>query len=248
LKTIESAVTITTPDARVSGVLCRPDAPGRYPGVLFFPDVGGFRASQSEMIGRLAARGFVVLAPNLYHRTGEPPFMTFPPDFNDPKIRAIFMALKTPMTPDAVERDCGAFVDYLAAMPEVAPGRVGAVGYCFGGAIALRAAAARPQTVGAAASFHGGGLFTPEADSPHLLLPKVKARLYFGHADSDRSMPAEAIAGLDGALKAWGGTSVSETYAGARHGWCVPDSAEFQKAAADRAFETLTEFFKAALP
>ncbi len=232
----------------MSGVVARPAAPGRYPGVLHFPDVGGFRASQSAMIGALAARGFVVLAPNLYHRTGEPPFMAFPPDFNDPKIRAVFLSLKTPLTPDAVERDGGAFVDYLSAMPEVTPGKVGAVGYCFGGAIALRAAAARPDTVGAAASFHGGGLFTPEPDSPHRILPRVKARLYFGHAVEDRSMPAVAIAGLEAALKAWGGAFASQTYAGARHGWCVPDSAEYSRDCADRAFGALTELLTTALP
>lgn len=118
------------------------------------------------------------------------------------------------------------------------------MGYCFCGALALRTAAARPAKVAAAASFHGGGLYKAGSpDSPHLVLPQVKARLYFGHAVEDKSMTAEDIAHFEQALAAWGGVYESETYEGASHGWTVPDNPVFNAAQADRAFSKLTELF-----
>ena len=107
---------------------------------------------------------------------------------------------------------------------------MGVVGYCFTGKMALYTAKARPGKIAAAASFHGGGLVTDGPDSPHLALPAIKARLYFGHATNDRSMPAEAIAKLDHALEAWGGQYESEVYDGAYHSWTVPDSPRLQPA------------------
>jgi carboxymethylenebutenolidase len=129
----------------------------------------------------------------------------------------------------------------------VADGAMGVVGYCFTGGFAMRTAAARADRIGAAASFHGGGLCTDAPTSPHLVLPRVKARLYFGHAIEDRSMPPEAIAKLDAALAAWGGRYESETYAGARHGWTASDSSIHDPAQADRAFRKLTELLSEAL-
>src|SRR5262249_47866130 len=127
-------------------------------------------------------------------------------------------------------------------------GPIGVVGYCFTGALALRMAAARADRVAAAASFHGGGLYTAAPTSPHLVLPRVKARLYFGHAVEDRSMPAEAIARPGRALGGWGGRFESETYGGASHSWTVPDSPIYNQPQAERAFAKLTELFAATLP
>ena len=118
--------------------------------------------------------------------------------------------------------DAKAFIAWLDQQPSVAKNRkIGTQGYCMGGPIAFRTAAAVPDRVGAVASFHGGGLVTDKDTSPHLVLPKVKARLYFGHAENDQSMPAEAIAKLDAALTAWGGRYESEVYKDAKHGWMI---------------------------
>jgi len=106
--------------------------------------------------------------------------------------------------------------------------------------VALRTAAARPDRIKAAASFHGGGLATDAPTSPHLLLPRIEARLYFGHAVEDRGMPPEAIERLDQALAGWGSRWESEIYDGARHGWTVPDSPVFNGPQAERAFARLT--------
>jgi carboxymethylenebutenolidase len=120
------------------------------------------------------------------------------------------------------------------------------VAYCAAGSIALRIAATRPDGFALVASFHGGGLATDAPASPHLLLPRIEARLYFGHAANDRSMPKEAIERLDRALAEWGGTSESETY-NAAHGWTVPDSAAYNEAEANRAFATLTALLASTL-
>jgi carboxymethylenebutenolidase len=155
-----------------------------------------------------------------------------------------FAELVGPMTPEAQQRDVAAYVDLLAAQPAVGPGPVGVVGYCFSGALALRASAARPGKVAAAASFHGGGLYkADDPNSPHLVLPQVEARLYFGHAVEDRSMTADDIAHFEQALAAWGGAYESETYEGASHGWAVPDNPVFNTTQAERAFGKLTELF-----
>ena len=120
---------------------------------------------------------------------------------------------------------------------------IGVVGYCFSGKMAMYAAAARPDKVAAVASFHGGGLYTDAPTSPHLALPRIKARLYFGHATNDRSMPEEAIAKLDEALKRWGGKYESETYKDASHSWTASDSPVYNEPQAERTFHKLLELF-----
>jgi carboxymethylenebutenolidase len=120
---------------------------------------------------------------------------------------------------------------------------MGVVGYCFSGALAMRTAATRPDRIAAAASFHGGRLFTDAPTSPHLVLPRIKARLYFGHATQDQTMPQEAIEKLNRALQTWGGVYESEVYEGAYHSWTVPDSPVYNQPQAERAFAKLTWLF-----
>ena len=234
---LEDAVDIPTPDGHADGFAYRRDE-SVYPAVLHLPDGIGLRPSQQEMARRVAAEGYTVLLPNIYYRSGRAPFFPPKPDFKDEKILARFRELTGLVTPDAMQRDGSAYVDFITAQPGVSSARIGVVGYCFTGAFALRIAAARPDRVGAAASFHGGGLFTDQPTSPHLALPHVRARLYFGHARDDRSMPAEAIRNLESALVAWGGEYESETY-DALHGWTVPDSAAYNPTEAEHAFAKL---------
>jgi carboxymethylenebutenolidase len=125
--------------------------------------------------------------------------------------------------------------------PECSDAAIAVVGHCMTGAMALRTAAARPNKVGVAVSFHGGRLYTDSPESPHHVLPRVKSRLYFGHADKDGSMPREAIDKLDQALAAWGGRYESELYEGALHGWTSTDSQIYHPAQAERAFAKLLE-------
>jgi carboxymethylenebutenolidase len=240
---IEEAIEIRTADGTSDGFIYRPDGGRHSPGAIHLTDIGGIRPSHREMARRLADKGYTVLLPNIFYRTGRPPMFDFTPAMGDERTMKRFAELAGPMTPDAMERDAAAYVDFLAANQSVSAGKMGVVGYCFTGAMAMRTAAMRPDKIGAAASFHGGRLYVDGPASPHLCLPKIKARLYFGHAIKDQSMPADAIQKLEAALKTWGGKFESETYDGAYHGWTEPDSPVYNKAQSERAFEKLTELF-----
>ncbi len=242
---IENRVQIRTPDGTADGLLYHPDGEQR-PGVIHLTDIFGIRPAQSEIAKRLTNEGYAVLVPNIFYRTSRPPVFDFKPDFADDRTKQRLAELTGPLTPDAVERDAAAYVDFLAKQAVVSQGGIGAVGYCFSGAVTLRMASARPDKIMAAASFHGGNLWTDKPTSPHLLLPKVKARLYFGHAVEDRSMPEESIKKLEQALEEWGGKYESETYHGAHHGWTTPDSAAYNQPQADRAFQKLAALLREA--
>jgi len=240
---IEKEIEIRTADGTADGVLFQPEQGRRYPGVIHLTDIGGIRPSHREMAKRLSASGYTVLLPNVFYRTGKPPMFDFVPKMGDEKTTKRFGELAGPMNPLAMERDAASYVDFLAASDSVSAGKMGVVGYCFTGAMAMRTAAMRPEKIAAAASFHGGGLFTDAPTSPHLVLPRVKAQLYFGHATNDNSMPKEAIEKLDRALAAWGGKYESEVYDGASHGWTTADAPVYNQAQAERAFEKLTTLF-----
>jgi carboxymethylenebutenolidase len=246
---IEEEIEIPMSDGMSEGFLYRAEGSGRLPGVLYLPDIGGIRASNREMARRLAGAGYSVLMPNAFYRTRRLPLFDFKPDFTGPDERTTkrLAELRGPLTPEAVERDASEYVDFLAAQDCVSSGGMGVVGFCFSGAMAMRTAAARPDRIAAVASFHGGGLYTEAPTSPHLLLPRIKARLYFGHAAQDRSMPQEAIEKFDRALAAWGGAYEGEVYEGASHGWTVPDSPVYNEPQAERAFSKLTGLLGEAL-
>jgi carboxymethylenebutenolidase len=243
---IEEEIEIRTHDGMADAVLYRHDD-GRRPGVIHLTDIIGIRASHRQMARRLAEEGYTVLMPNVFYRTGRPPLIDFDLRADEERKKKRFAELMEPLTPEATERDAGDYVDFLAAHSSTIDGPVGVVGYCLTGAMALRTAAVRPDKIAAAASFHGGRLYTDTPASPHLALPRVKARLYFGHAIEDRGMPADAIEKLDRALKAWGGRYESEVYEGAYHSWTVPDSTVYNRAQAERAFGKLTELLASTL-
>jgi carboxymethylenebutenolidase len=240
---ITENVDLPSPDGTVDALLVRPDGPDARPGVINLTDGLGFRPAFADQSKRISEHGYVVLTPNIFYRTTKPPVFPFEPDFASEQTAKRFAELKAPLTPDAMARDASAYVDFLAAQSRVSLGPMGVVGFCFAGQFALHVAAARPDRIGAAASFHGGGLFTDSDQSPHLVLPKVKARLYFGHAMNDRGMPPEAIAKLEDALEAWGGEYESETYEGALHGWMIPGGRVYQPAQSERGFAKLIELF-----
>jgi carboxymethylenebutenolidase len=244
---IEQGIEIRIGDGVADGYLYRRDDNQRQPGVILLTDILGIRAANREMARRLAEAGYTVLMPNVFYRTGKPPLFDFKFTPGEERTQKRLAELSGPLTPEAMERDATAYVHFLEENEFVRRGPLGLVGYCFTGAMALRTAAACSQQVTAAASFHGGRLFVDGPASPHLVLPRVKARLYFGHAVEDRSMPAESIEKLNEVLKGWGGKYESEIYDGAYHGWTVPDSPAYNHAQAERAFQKLTELFSAAL-
>lgn len=243
---IEEKVQIRTDDGVSDGLLFRPEG-SALPGVIHLTDIVGIRPAHCDMARRLAAEGYAVLVPNIFYRTSKVPAFDFTPNFGDERTTKRLGELSGPLTPDAMERDASKYVDFLAALEFTNATGIGVVGFCYAGATAMRTAAVRPDKIAAIASFHGGRLCTDAVTSPHLALSRIGARLYFGHAVKDNSMPAEAIAKFDRALEAWGGTYESEVYEGAFHGWTVPDSPVYNQPQAERAYEKLKELFAAAL-
>jgi len=243
---IEKEIELRSTDGTSDGVLYQPDGERRSPGVIFLTDIGGIRPATRDMARRLAAEGYCVLMPNVFYRSGRPPLWDFPRRLGEERTTKRIAELSAPLTPETMERDASDYVEFLSAQYSVSEGAMGVVGHCITGGMAVRVAAARPDRIAAAASFHGVRLFTDDATSPHLVLPRVKARLYFAHAVEDKSMPEEAIEKLDRALEAWGASGnryESEVYEGAYHGWTAPDSPVYNEAQAGRAFKKLAELF-----
>lgn len=236
---IEKEIEIRTVDGIADGFFYKPKTTGTWSAVLFLTDIGGIRSSQRAMAARLSSEGYAVLLPNIFYRCGRPPMYEPGVKFGDASFMMRREELSSALTPDAVERDGSSYVDFLAQQDGLKKGSFGALGLCFAGAITMRFAAARPDGIALAISFHGGRLVENAPTSPHLLLPRIKARLYFGHASNDNSMPAEAIEKLNRALESWGGKYESEVYEGALHGWTVPDSPMYNPVQAERAFAKL---------
>jgi carboxymethylenebutenolidase len=214
------------------------------------------RSAMREMGRRLAAEGYAVLVPNPFYRISPAPhftdFSTF--DFSNPADRAKFAPLMASITPPGfAERDAATFVAWLDAQPPVdASKKMGTQGYCMGGALVMRTAAALPNRIGAAASFHGGGLVTDAPTSPHLLIPNIKARTYIAVASNDDAKQPEAKKTLREAFAAAGGTAAIEVYQ-SRHGWCVadmpaaPDGPIYNREDAEIAWAKLIALYKTAL-
>ena len=233
-----SKVEITTSDGTADAFLSKPDD-GEHPGVLFIMNAMGLRPAIAEMTERIAERGYVVLAPNVFYRGGRAP--VFPlPDLSDPDARNSFFQRLGPLieqlTPEAIERDGKAFLDYLA---KVASEPIAITGYCMGARIGLRIADAYADRVAALGGFHGGGLATDDPDSPHLSVDRIKAELYFGHADNDASNTPEQVAALNLALSEAGVSYRSELYEGAAHGYAMADMPVYDEKASERHFREL---------
>lgn len=225
-----------------------PDAGnGPWPGVIFFMDAPAIRPALFEMGERLAGDGYVVIMPDLYWRAGayEPIDMTT--IRNDEARREAFARLRASTDPDKQMRDTAACFDWLAADPRVKGQAVGVTGYCMGGGIALRAAAAFPERIVAAASFHGGNLATDEEDSPHLLAPQIRARVLVAGADEDRSFPPEQKDRLQAALKDAGVEAEVTIYEGAKHGYAPPDMPVYDREASERHWREMFALFDRAL-
>jgi carboxymethylenebutenolidase len=251
----EKSVEIPTPDGTCDAAFVYPGA-GTHAGVLFWPDAFGLRPAVRAMAKRLASDGYAVLVPNPFYRLTRAPVLdmaTF--SFQNPTDRAKLQPLMASVTaPGAVERDASAFIAFLDAQPQVdASKKIGTQGYCMGGALAVRTAAAVSQRVGAAASFHGGGLVTDKPDSPHLLAPKIHARMYFAIAGNDDERQPDAKDQLKAAFGAARVPAEIELYPHAMHGWCMPDMPAhggtpiYSEPDAERAWAKLLALYESAL-
>ncbi len=232
-------IDIPTQDGVCSAYVFRPAGPGPWPAVVFYMDGIGIRPALFDMAGRISDRGYYVLLPDLYYRSGPYAPMDAKQVFADPAQRQLLSQHYLAKLGQAnAMRDTSALLDYLALQPDVARGKLAAIGYCMGGGLAIAAAANFPDRISAVAAYHPGNLATDAADSPHLLAPRLAAKLYIGRASEDPSFPDDMKDRLEAALGAAGVTYTLETYP-ARHGWVPTDTPVHDAAAAERHWETL---------
>jgi carboxymethylenebutenolidase len=256
LPVTEKNVEVKTPDGTCDAVFIHP-ATGSHPAVLIWPDAFGLRPSMRDIGKRIAAEGYSVLVPNPFYRVAKAPVIADPSSFSfsNPTDRAKLTPLMTSVnTAGNAEKDAAAYIAFLDAQPQVNTAKkIGTQGYCMGGPLVVRTAAAVPNRIGAGASFHGGGLVTDQPTSPHLLAPKITARMYFGVASNDDKQQPDAKDKLREAFAAAKVPAEIEVY-GSLHGWCVPDMPKspdgapiYNKPDAEKAWAKLVALYKTAL-
>ena len=240
-------VEVATPDGTADCYFVHPSS-GAWPGVLIWPDALGLRPAFEQMARRLAESGYAVLVVNPYYRTEKAPVVAEGATFRDEAVRQKIFPLMRSLTPERTVTDAAAFVGFLDSREAVAKDRrMGTTGYCMGGSMTMRTAAAFPDRIGAGASFHGGRLVTDGPDSPHRLVGKMRAHYLFAIAENDDAKDPDAKTALRTAFDAAGLPAEIEVYAGTLHGWCPPDSAVYDEAQAERAWSRMLALFEAAL-
>jgi carboxymethylenebutenolidase len=239
----ESDVTVTTPDGTADCYFVHP-ATGAAAGVLIWPDIFGLRPAFRQMGKRLAESGYSVLVVNPFYRVKKAPTAEKGAATPIPELRPLAQALNetTQMT------DAKAFIAWLDQQPSVAKNRkVGTQGYCMGGPIAFRTAAAVPDRVGAVASFHGGGLVNDTPNSPHLLAAKTKAQFLVAIAANDDARSPKEKDVLKETFASAKVPAEIEVYEGAAHGWCPPDSGVYNEPQAEKAWSRLLALYQKGL-
>jgi len=253
MEVTETDVMIQTPDGMCDAAFIHP-ATGSHPGVIIWADAFGLRPVMREIGKRIAADGYSVVVPNPFYRVRKAPVIDDVSSFNFQtdmdKLRPLMGSINAP---GAAEKDAVAFVAFLDSQPQVNKTRkIGTQGYCMGGPLVMKTAAAAPTRVGAGASFHGGGVVTDKPDSPHLLAPKIKARMYFGIASNDDQRQPDQKDKLKEAFAAAKVPTEIEVYP-AKHGWCISDMPKdssgpiYSQPDAERAWGKLVALYKVAL-
>jgi carboxymethylenebutenolidase len=237
-------VTVKTPDGEADAVLFHPST-GRHPAVLIWTDVFGLRPVFRDMGRRLAAQGHVVLVPNPFYRSMK---ATTEPDYSAPEVRQKYFPLMATLTAATTLKDGPAFIAFLDAQPQTdTRKKAGVNGYCMGGPLTFRTAAAIPDRIGGAATFHGAALVTDKPDSPHLLIPRTTAQFYCGVAANDDKAQPDAKDRLRAAFAAVNRPATVEVYDGCNHGWCVKGSAVYDEAGAEKAWAELGALYQRTL-
>jgi carboxymethylenebutenolidase len=240
-------VEIKTPDGTADAYFVHP-AKGKFPAVLMWPDIFGLRPTFKDMATRLAESGYSVLVINPFYRTQKAPIAPDHADFNDPATRQALVALADTLSATTAVTDAKAFVSFLDKQPSVDKKRkMGTTGYCMGGPFVLRTAAAFPARVGAGATFHGGGLVTDTPDSPHLLIPEMKAHFLIAIAENDDKRQPEAKDVLRDSFAKAGLPAEIEVYAGTLHGWCPTDAHVYNQTQAEKAWSRMLVLFSNSL-
>ncbi|XXY14996.1 dienelactone hydrolase family protein [Sorangium sp. So ce216] len=244
-----ATVTLKTRDGQTEASVFRPDAgEGPWPAVLVYQDGRGIRPALFELGERIAQGGYFVLLPDLFYRAGRYEAPDAEAFSRDPELRKQWQQkYMSTATKANVRSDTEAFLAFLTAQPDVRSLAIGTTGYCMGGGLSLSAAGHFRDRVIAAASYHGGNLATDDPESPHLLAPRIRARVYVAGAVEDASFPDQQKQRLIEAFEQAGVQHTVETYAGAKHGWVPSDSSVYNRDASERHYQTLLALFDATL-
>ncbi len=248
LSVAENRVNIETKDGLCDAYFICPDQ-GKYPGVLMWTDIRGLRPSFIAMGRRLASEGYSVLIPNPFYRASAAPIPAPDFDYSNPEQRAQARKLVAQLFfGNNAEKDTKVFLEFLQGQIEVDnTKKMGASGYCMGGPLVIRSAASFPDAIGAAASFHGGGLVTEKDNSPHLLIPQIKANVLIAIASNDDEREPETKKVLKGMFQREEVNADIEVYEEALHGWCVTDSSVYNQVKAEVAWKNLLQLYKKSL-
>ncbi len=243
----ETDVMIDTPDGTADAYFAHPST-GAHAAVLIWPDIVGLRPAFKMMAKRLAADGYAALVVNPYYRQVKAPLVEVGQTFRDPGVREKIVPFARALSQDTNRTDAKAFIAWLDAQPAVDTTRqIGTTGYCMGGPMTMITAATVPDRIGAGASFHGGGLATDKENSPHLLIPTMTADYLIAIAANDDARDPGNKDILKAAFAATDNKAEIEVYEGTQHGWCPPDSAVYDEAAADKAWARMLVLFERAL-
>ncbi|MBS2030109.1 MAG: dienelactone hydrolase family protein [Deltaproteobacteria bacterium] len=244
----ETKIDVRTADGTMDAYCFAPPGGKPAPVVVLISDAFGVRPATKEMCEKLAAKGYFVVIPNVLYRSGS--FAPFEPAkvWTDPGERQRLMGIMQKATPDGVMKDLGALFDALTKQPGAKPERVGMVGYCMGGRLSFLAAAAFPERVVAVAAIHAGRVVTDAPDSPHNQAGTIKGRLYFGVADNDPSFTPEQQTQLKNSLNAAKVRYDLEVYPGAKHGFAMADTPEYNAEADAKHWERVFALFAETLP
>lgn len=244
----ENDVEVTTPDGTCDAVLFHPEGQGTWPAVLIWTDIAGLRPAFRDMGRRLAGQGYVVLVPNPFYRSAHAPVIGATFDFGDPEQRNRLFSYRNAMSNDGIDSDATAYLGFLDAQPQTdTNAKAGVQGYCMGGALSFRTAAAVPNHIAAVGSFHGGnGLATDQPDSPHLLIPRTNATFLVCQAQNDDMAQPQVKEVLRAAFAAANRPATVEVYHG-DHGWCVPGGRVYNEAEAERAWTALSALYESTL-
>ena len=232
----EKDVIVTTKYGQMPSFVACPDAPGQYPGIIFYMDAPGIREELRNMTRRIARGGYFCLLPDMYYRLGT---LRFDVPRRDDAMFQCMRAAMNSLTNKMVMDDTGGLIAYLDSQDRVKPGPVGCVGYCMSGQHITNAAAFYPHRIASAASLYGVGIITDQEDSPHLLLDRIKGELYYAFAETDRSVPEHIPGELKGLLEKHGIRHEIKVFPGTEHGFAFPERPIYHTLAAEETWDKM---------